>query len=185
MFCGEIMNEEDRARILETAYANLANADVERREFAETKSEPAKFANSDFRDVRRERHTLATDWRRRGPPPHAPARPRKLDTPVPTWQQIDQRVAEAIEVERAFWTERFLPHLVATLRDETQKAIDQARAATVEQIVTAKSKLNAEIAEARLAIADLKVVIAERNAREARASPFDLSGPGAPRPKIH
>jgi hypothetical protein len=64
-----------------------------------------------------EEEGLARRQRRDGPPPRAPARERKLDTPLLTIDDVDQRVGQWIDAEHERMME-ILAHVIAHLQSE-------------------------------------------------------------------
>jgi hypothetical protein len=59
---------------------------------------------------------------RRGPPPLARARERTLDTPVPSWPDIDKRIGEWFARETKVWA-RAIAERIVELQDEINKGV--------------------------------------------------------------
>jgi hypothetical protein len=129
------------------AYGNIARR--EREQFAEPPIENDETFDDPLGDFvpRRDRR-----------PHHVPCRAApKLDTPIPSWDQIDQRIAQAIEAALQYVDESSTEALKATnsfaeaVENSNADLRDQLRDLKIEvaKLASINAELRAELAEAR------------------------------------
>jgi hypothetical protein len=156
--------QQERKRIIDAARATLIG-----------RLDAGEQTTSRCREFSGEPDPLAAWQQRRKrdepeePPPVPEPAPAPIDWPkMQAW--LDSHVAAAIERERNWWLNEFLPPLLAEVQD--QSAIE---------LSYDMRKLNAELAELRAVIGELRALMAADRAARGIAGPvLDLPKPATP-----